>query len=377
MTNRRAHQSSRASGISAENDAAEQWLRENDPASKGKRNRKPRQHGRDGMTMKPSKIKKTYSFDPATYATGVHIFCDGACDPNPGAGGWGFVVYVDGVERHSAHGGNPSTTNNVMEMTGALMALWWAFDNLPDRIFQIHCDSQYVVNGSNDWRHGWKKRGWRLPGNKPVKNLDLWKEIDAIRTAMPMKLTWVKGHIWIEGNERADRLAAQGRASGARADEAAKLTVGNLQLGASPSVRLHGKGNKIRICPLWPATATSLASLVTDRDKSDAVFLGRMKEPLTRFGIHRVVTQYAAMASKTVPTLTTKRVSPHTIRHTTAVHLLRAGVDINTIRAWLGHVSLDTTHIYAEVDLEMKAKALAKVDINGLKGPPRQRSLPS
>ncbi|TIW39016.1 MAG: integrase [Mesorhizobium sp.] len=68
---------------------------------------------------------------------------------------------------------------------------------------------------------------------------------------------------------------------------------------------------------------------------------------------------------------------PHTIRHTTAVHLLRAGVDIDTIRAWLGHVSLDTTHIYAEVDLEMKAKALAKVEVSGLKEPPRQRSLPS
>src|SRR5271157_4348421 len=87
--------------------------------------------------------------------------------------------------------------------------------------------------------------------------------------------------------------------SGARADEAAKLTIGNLQLGASPSVRLHGKGNKIRICPLWPTTATSLARLVTDRDRNDAVFLGRMKKPLTRFGIHRVVTHYAAMASET------------------------------------------------------------------------------
>ena len=69
------------------------------------------------------------------------------------------------------------------------------------------------------------------------------------------------------------------------------------------------------------------------------------------------------LASRSVPSLATKRVSPHTIRHTTAVHLLRAGVDINTIRAWLGHVSLDTTHIYAEVDMEMKAKALASVDI--------------
>jgi site-specific recombinase XerD len=165
--------------------------------------------------------------------------------------------------------------------------------------------------------------------------------------------------------------------SGARADEAAKLTVGNLQLGASPSVRLHGKGNKVRICPLWATTATSLTRFVADRNKNEAVFLGRTNQPLTRFGIHRLVTQYATMASETVPTLATKRVSPHTIRHTTAVHLLRAGVDINTIRAWLGHVSLDTTHIYAEVDLEMKAEALAKVDISGLYQPPRQRSLPS
>ncbi len=165
--------------------------------------------------------------------------------------------------------------------------------------------------------------------------------------------------------------------SGARADEAAKLTVGNLQLGASPSVRLHGKGNKFRICPLWPTTATSLTRLVADRSKNEAVFLGRTNQPLTRFGIHRLVTRYAIMASEAAPTLATKRVSPHTIRHTTAVHLLRAGVDINTIRAWLGHVSLDTTHIYAEVDLEMKAKALARVDISSMREPPRQRSLPS
>jgi len=165
--------------------------------------------------------------------------------------------------------------------------------------------------------------------------------------------------------------------SGARADEAAKLTVGNLQLGTSPSVRLHGKGNKFRTCPLWPTTGTSLSRLVAERDKTGSVFLSRVNEPLTRFGIHRVVTQYASLASRAVPTLATKRVSPHTIRHTTAVHLLRSGVDINTIRAWLGHVSLDTTHIYAEVDMEMKAKALARVDISGLRGPPQQRSLPS
>ena len=165
--------------------------------------------------------------------------------------------------------------------------------------------------------------------------------------------------------------------SGARADEAAKLTIDDLQLGSQSSVRLHGKGNKFRTCPLWQATATSLSRLVVNRGKSDAVFLNRINQPLTRFGIHRLVTHYAELASKTAPSLTTKRVSPHTIRHTTAVHLLRAGVDINTIRAWLGHVSLATTHIYAEVDMEMKAKALARVDISDLQSKPPPRTLPS
>ena len=93
------------------------------------------------------------------------------------------------------------------------------------------------------------------------------------------------------------------------------------------------------------------------------IFLNRRGEPLTRFGIHAMVERYAARVAKKMPSVATKRVSPHTIRHTTATHLLRAGVDINTIRAWLGHVSLATTNVYAEVDLEMKAKALAKCEV--------------
>src|SRR3546814_19248724 len=106
---------------------------------------------------------------------------------------------------------------------------------------------------------------------------------------------------------------------------------------------------------------------------SDAVFRGRTNQPMTRFGIHRVVTQCAERVSKSLATMKDKRISPHTIRHTTAAHLLRAGVDINTIRAWLGHVSLDTTHIYAAVDLEMKAKALDSVDVSGLPQVDRKR----
>lgn len=166
--------------------------------------------------------------------------------------------------------------------------------------------------------------------------------------------------------------------SGARADEAARLTVGCLQLGTSPTVRILGKGNKLRICPLWPTTVSTMKRLVAGREVTDPVFRGRTGPSLTRFGVHRIVTQYAVLAGKHVPSINAKRVSPHIIRHTTAVHLLRAGVDINTIRAWLGHVSLNTTHVYAEVDVEMKAKALASVDISNLPLSPRNpKSLPS
>ncbi|SSW71240.1 Tyrosine recombinase XerC [Achromobacter veterisilvae] len=165
--------------------------------------------------------------------------------------------------------------------------------------------------------------------------------------------------------------------SGARADEAATLKVANLMLGTSPAVRILGKGSKWRVCPLWPQTVAVLRPLVNGRDPEDSVFQGRTGEPMTRFGVHRVVTCCAALAANSVTSMADKRISPHTIRHTTAVHLLRAGVDINTIRAWLGHASLDTTNIYAEVDLEMKAKALASVDITGLPALPRPRKPPA
>src|SRR5207253_3539058 len=101
------------------------------------------------------------------------------------------------------------------------------------------------------------------------------------------------------------------------------------------------------------------------RGPTEHVFLNRCGRPITRFGIHTLVERSAARAAEQVPSLAKKRVSPHTIRHTTATHLLRSGVDINTIRAWLGHVSLATTNVYAEVDLEMKAKALANCEVEG------------
>jgi integrase/recombinase XerD len=156
--------------------------------------------------------------------------------------------------------------------------------------------------------------------------------------------------------------------TGARASEAAATRITDLSVPHTPehavaSVLIHGKGNKPRQCPLWAETVRALEALIRGRSPAEAVFLNRCGRPMTRFGIHTLVERCVARAATRMPTLSSKRVSPHTIRHTTATHLLRTGVDINTIRAWLGHVSLATTNVYAEVDLEMKAKALANCEV--------------
>jgi integrase/recombinase XerD len=166
-----------------------------------------------------------------------------------------------------------------------------------------------------------------------------------------------------------DRITAQGRRdyalllflynAGARASEAAQLTIGDVDF-VSSSVSILGKGRKQRHCPLWPDTVQALLPLAVNRPQQERMFLNRCSQPLTRFGIHAVVERYARKAKADTPSLASKRVSPHSIRHSTATHLLRSGADINTVRAWLGHVSLDTTNIYAEIDLETKAQALAK-----------------
>lgn len=110
-------------------------------------------------------------------------------------------------------------------------------------------------------------------------------------------------------------------------------------------------------------TENVLAPFIYKRLSHEVVFLNRCKQLFTRFGIRTLVKRNVIKAALQEPSLLKKQVSTHVIRHTTAVHLLRAGVDINTISSWLGHASLNTTNIYAEVDLEMKAKALAHCEI--------------
>jgi integrase/recombinase XerD len=146
--------------------------------------------------------------------------------------------------------------------------------------------------------------------------------------------------------------------SGARVSEAVQLKIGDIDWHAQ-CVRITGKGNKQRLCPLWTSTLEQLRALVGDRDAAQPVFLNRCHQPMTRSGIHALVKRCAARPCVRAPSLRNKSVSPHVVRHSTACHLLQAGVDINTIRGWLGHVSLTTTNIYAEIDLAAKARALA------------------
>lgn len=155
--------------------------------------------------------------------------------------------------------------------------------------------------------------------------------------------------------------------TGARAEEAANLTIGDLEIGYGSKLHfasITGKGRKTRRCPLWDNTCKALAVLTKDRKENESVFINRLGKPITRFGIYEMVVKYAATLAKVMPSIEKKRLTPHTIRHTTATHLLQAGVDINTIRAWLGHVSINTTNLYAEVNLKMKAAALLKYKVD-------------
>jgi site-specific recombinase XerD len=155
--------------------------------------------------------------------------------------------------------------------------------------------------------------------------------------------------------------------SGARASEAVRVTIEDLTWDSTGtgSAKIHGKGRKVRFCPLWKKTMAELHCLIRGGEPGRPLFLNRYGDAMTRFGVHELVARYAEVAAEKIPSLKAKRISPHVVRHTTATHLLRAGVDLNTIRAWLGHVSLDTTNIYAETDLAMKAKALAACDPGG------------
>lgn len=178
------------------------------------------------------------------------------------------------------------------------------------------------------------------------------------------------------------RLASRDRAlllflynTGARVQEVADLRVGNLHLREPATVRLHGKGDKWRTCPLWTQTAlmlTELTNTTNRRASDDAVFVSTTGEPLTRFGLYKIVRRHAARLDQPRQNRT---VSPHTFRHTAAVHLLEAGVEVNVIRGWLGHADLSTTNRYAEINTNAKIAALRNTEPPGSSAGPRQRPI--
>jgi len=153
--------------------------------------------------------------------------------------------------------------------------------------------------------------------------------------------------------------------TGGRVQEIADLRACDLQLIKPFQVRLFGKGRKERFCPLWPQTATVLRTFCSERNldvRSEShVFLNHRNQPLSRFGIRHILARCLKLACARAPTLRKKRLHPHSVRHSTAVALLRSGVDLSTISHFLGHASPTTTNRYAKVDLEMKRLAIAKV----------------
>jgi len=154
--------------------------------------------------------------------------------------------------------------------------------------------------------------------------------------------------------------------TGARASEIVGLKLDDLRLADTAQISLLGKGRKPRSCPLWPETVTVLQAYLHHRRpktiETQQVFLNANGNPITRFGIRHITRKYGIKAQLKCPTIKTKTVNPHTIRHTTAMHLLRSGNDVNMISYWLGHASINTTHIYIELDMDMKRKMLEKAD---------------
>ena len=149
-----------------------------------------------------------------------------------------------------------------------------------------------------------------------------------------------------------------------RVQEAADLRASDVHFNPTPRVHLHGKGDKWRVCPLWEETSALLKKLISEQGPGSPpdrpVFLGVSDAALTRFGIYKIIRRHTAQVVKKGSDGQSKRISPHVWRHTTAVHLLEAGVEVNVIRAWLGHVSLETTNRYAEITLRTKQAALEK-----------------
>ncbi len=181
------------------------------------------------------------------------------------------------------------------------------------------------------------------------------EEIDALLQA-PDRATW--------GGHRDAVMLAVLYNTGARVSEVTRLRVGDILVDRASALQLHGKGRKERVVPLWSSTAAQLREWVNriDRDPDAPVFPNRTGKPLSRSGVAYRLRVALKKATERCPSLAGRRISPHTLRHTTAMHLLQSGVDITVIALWLGHEDTSTTHQYVEADLAMKEAALRRIE---------------
>jgi site-specific recombinase XerD len=160
--------------------------------------------------------------------------------------------------------------------------------------------------------------------------------------------------------------------TGARIEEALSVCPSAIRFDSPSCVRLYGKGRKERVCPLWPETVSLLKSLLRKQPRTDGepIFVNRYGVRLGASGVRFKLAEYVKAAIKTVPSVASKHITPHSFRHAAAVHLVAAGVDITVIRSWLGHVSLDTTNHYAQANLETKRKALERLENSSRRSQP-------
>jgi len=161
--------------------------------------------------------------------------------------------------------------------------------------------------------------------------------------------------------------------TGARVSEIVGLKEADLRLDGIAQIKLLGKGNKYRSCPLWDETVEALDDYLKQRTAKDPaekkLFLNANGSPITRFGVRYIILKYAEKAKNKCPSIAAKTVTTHTIRHTTAMHLLRSGNDVNMVSYWLGHADINTTHNYVEIDMEMKRQMLQKIGPPDIKKP--------
>lgn len=223
------------------------------------------------------------------------------------------------------------------------------------RLAAIHAFFQYLAAAEPQYM-AHAQRIVSIPFKRRAHRIPEYLEGDEVQ------VLFAQSHARTIWGQRDDALLRLLYNTGMRVQELVNLDVNHLRLGRPYSVRIFGKGRKERTCPLWKETIQALKGYLEARStrptETVPLFVNAEGNRLTRFGVRYIIARRVADAAKICPTLLTRKISPHTFRHTTAMHLLQSNVDLSMIRSWLGHSSIETTHGYVEIDLEMKRRTL-------------------